>query len=521
MIQKPNKVDIICGNNPVTTDANVTLSLEKDVLTVFLQANEIPVKEVVLTWENEIEVDNQDEDYGKILADHWERAYGDLEWKKPEDTDWMPWYFLFDKAPKQCFGYGVKVRPAAMCWWEVKGKDLLLHLDVRCGAKGVQLNGRTLKVADILKKCYEMDAFEAGQAFCTELCDDAICCDKPVYGSNNWYYAYGKSSREDILKDSAYLASMTEGIENRPFMVIDDGWQVMHWKFTDNYNGGPWDESNEDYGDMQQLATDMKKYNVRPGIWVRPLADFSETLPTAWRFKQDVNDGDWRFQTDSGILDISIPEVLEHIAKDFRRIESWGFELVKYDFSTFDIFGRWGEHMGRDLCKDGWSFADTTRTTAEIIVKFYETVKKASGNMIVLGCNCLGHLGAGLMDANRTGDDTSGFEWERTKKMGVNTLAFRMMQQGTFFEADADCVGITGAIDWNKNRQWLQILAESGTPLFVSVKPGVLTKEQEEELKEAYKKASVNRIVAKPLDWKKSKTPQVWETFEGVRRFEW
>ena len=48
---------------------------------------------------------------------------------------------------------------------------------------------------------------------------------------------------------------------------------------------------------------------------------------------------------------------------------------------------------------------------------------------------------------------TSGVEWERTRNMGVNTLAFRLPQHRAFFDMDADCVGITGKIDWNKNRQ--------------------------------------------------------------------
>ncbi len=117
------------------------------------------------------------------------------------------------------------------------------------------------------------------------------------------------------------------------------------------------------------------------------------------------------------------------------------------------MYGRWGFQMGSELTDAGWRFWDTSRTTAEIIVAFYETVYWAAGHMVILGCNCIGHLGAGLMHANRIGDDTSGMEWDRTKKMGVNTLAFRMPQHGTFFAADADCVGITEKIPWNKNRQ--------------------------------------------------------------------
>ncbi|MFR6589127.1 MAG: hypothetical protein ACLURV_01800 [Gallintestinimicrobium sp.] len=42
-----------------------------------------------------------------------------------------------------------------------------------------------------------------------------------IYGGNNWYYAYGKSSAKEILEDSAYLAEMTE--EHRKPPVYGDG----------------------------------------------------------------------------------------------------------------------------------------------------------------------------------------------------------------------------------------------------------------------------------------------------------
>ena len=108
------------------------------------------------------------------------------------------------------------------------------------------------------------------------MCNDPDCGDTVIYGGNNWYYAYGKSSAKEILGDSAYLAEMTEGIENRPFMVMDDGWQIDH---SDSYNGGPWRGGNADYGDMGELAAQMRAKNVRPGIWFRPLYDHSADIP--------------------------------------------------------------------------------------------------------------------------------------------------------------------------------------------------------------------------------------------------
>ncbi len=482
-------------------DVRLELKMEQDALAAYLTAAQTPLLEVVLAWDCMVEED------ALLLGDHWERGYGDLFWKKKDEAGVMPWYFL-ESRKCACIGYGVKVRPGAMCWWEVKGRSVLLHLDVRCGGDGVLLQGRTLKMAEVLMRQYGTeDAFEAARLFCGSMCTDSICPAKPLYGSNNWYYAYGSSSREELLRDASYLASLTKGIEDRPFMVIDDGWQSGH---SSSYNGGPWDQANADYGDMAQLASEFKALDVRPGIWFRPLFDLSGKIPQEWRLARD-----------GGVLDISVPEALEHVKEDVRRIRGWGYELIKHDFSTFDLFGRWGMQMGSELTRGGWHFADVSRTSAEIIGSFYRAVKEAAQDVLVLGCNCIGHLGAGLMEANRTGDDTSGVEWERTRKMGVNTLAFRLPQQGSFFAADADCVGITDKIPWEKNRQWMELLAESATPFFVSVKPGTLDQGQEEELKRAYRKAAHATQTAVPLDWKDSAQPAKWLLGGAVRQFRW
>lgn len=71
---------------------------------------------------------------------------------------------------------------------------------------------------------------------------------------------------------------------------------------------------------------------------------------------------------------------------------------------------------------------------------------------LILGCNTIGHLGAGYMHINRTVDDTSGKCWERTRRIGINSLAFRLSQHRKFYEIDTDCVGIGGPIGWNDNR---------------------------------------------------------------------
>ena len=125
--------------------------------------------------------------------------------------------------------------------------------------------------------------------------------------------------------------------------------------------------------------------------------------------------------------------------------------------------------------------------------------------------NTVSHLCAVIHAVNRVGDDTSGRHWSRTRALGINSLAFRLCQNNTFYAADADCVGILEEnIPWHLNRQWLRLLAYSGTPLFVSIQPDALTEEMRKDLAKAFEVNSVQQNSAEPLDWTYNNTPSVW-----------
>ena len=119
------------------------------------------------------------------------------------------------------------------------------------------------------------------------------------------------------------------------------------------------------------------------------------------------------------------------------------------------------------------------------------------------------------------GDDTSGKEWERTRKMGVNALAFRGAQHGTFYSADADCVGLTTQVSWQKNRQWMDLVARSGTPLFISAEPAAIQSEQKEAIRLAFRSASQTQPIGEPLDWTQSALPNVWRLGNTVQEYDW
>lgn len=506
-VNRPNFIELTTETKTVTAkwenddynldDINVKLNQDNEHLAIFLTAQTSKVKWIKLRWNN-LSWDKS----VRFLGDAWERGYGDMEWKGMNPNRFMPWYFCA-KSEAKSVCYGVKVRPSAMCFWQVDSLGMTLFLDVRCGGSGVNLKGRVIKLADVIAcEMRDCTSFEAMQEFCGQMCEDPILPKYPVYGSNNWYYAYGKSSESEILADCDYILNLTKDIENKPYMVIDDCWQEHH--LLNEYNGGPWTKGNEKFPDMKALADKLVQKGVRPGIWVRLLLNEDENIKNEWRLSHN------------NCIDPTNPEALNYIKEDIKRICNWGYTLIKHDFSTFDLFGKWGFQMSPLVTDDGWHFYDDSLTSAEVVKLLYKAILDASveasnGETLILGCNTIGHLGAGYMHINRTGDDTSGVIWERTRFMGVNTLAFRLPQHGKFYEIDADCVGIDGGISWSMNKQWADVLAKSGTPLFISVRPNILDETEKQELHEILKVASKQEHHVIPVDWEETTCPEHWQ----------
>lgn len=206
------------------------------------------------------------------------------------------------------------------------------------------------------------------------------------------------------------------------------------------------------------------------------------------------------------------------------RLRAWGYELIKHDFSTFDHFGRWGGQMlDGELAAGDWALHDRSRTNAEVLLAFYRAIRDGAGDAVVIGCNVVGHLAAGLVELQRIGDDTSGRSWERTRRMGVNTLAFRLPQHDTFFATDADCVAHTPATPWPQTRAFLDLVARSGTPLFLSLDPRAATPEVKREFSRALRLALSGGEAdgIEPLDWLHTTAPARWRCGRQAVTFSW
>lgn len=496
-------------------DVQVVTVLRGEVLHIDLTADSTPVKYIALRWN--FTQQEKRTDTVKVYGDVWERSYCNLEWRGIVPDRMMPWVCAVSNGSDQNRNYkgrytecfGVKVRPNAMCMWQYDPSGVTLWMDVRCGGMGVLLEKRTLSVCDVLFGDYrEVSAFTALKDYYKQLCDDPLTVDHKVYGSNNWYYAYGQTSHAEILEDTRLLMESCRDLPNKPYIVLDDGWQK-------NACDAPWDILREGkFYDMKALSEEMRAMGARPGIWVRPLSD--------QHYEVTDKNSEMRSRCNDLYLDASHPAVLEYVKKLIGMLCDWGYTLIKHDFSTYDMLGFWGFERQREFAKDGWTFYNRGKTSAEIILDLYRVIyENSKGRALVLGCNVIGHLAAGLVHLNRTGDDTSGREWERTRKYGVNALAFRMLHHEAFFLADADCIGIMGEIDWKMNREWMDAVAHSGTPMFVSPKPNVMSAEEQAELKEAYRINSVQKDVLVPLDWMENVTPENWFLNGEEKHFNW
>ena len=467
--------------------------VSNEALVLTLTARKTPVSAVHVRWTADVMPDLL------ALGDAWERSYGELGWRNLRPERVMPWYFATNDGTI-CHGYGVRTDARALCFWQLDPEGVSLWLNVTNGGDGVVLSGRRLVMATVACRRGHTgeDPFEGVRSLCRLLCARASRPFVPVYGANDWCYSYGRSTSERILRDTEFTVGLSPGGDVRPFSVIDGGWE----------NGTP------RWPDMGRLADEIKQRKARPGIWVRPLEAPSGTarglLLSDARFGQAVG------RASALAYDPTIPEAQQKIREKLHQLAGWGYEFVKHDFSTYDMLGQWGFEMGPLPTIPGWALNDRGRTNAEVIAELYSLIREAVGGTILLdGCNTVAHLGQGIFDLQRTGDDTSGRQWERTRRMGVNTLAFRLPQHGTFFVVDPDVVGITESVPWEFNRQWLDVLAQSGAATLVSAGPQARRPEQMAALRDAFAVSSSGGRMSRPVDWMQTDTPERWKESAG------
>ena len=224
----PDRVSVLCSgvwtilegatDQWKSSDIQVTIRQDGNLLSLFVGAPHHELELIKCGWAQPTPASS------KYLGDHWERSYGDLAWVYPAPVKKSPWYMLISDGT-QTQAFGVKTGTSSICSWMINTDFLELTLDVHSGGMGVLLGDRILHAADIIttENLAGENPFHTDTRFCKMMCDSPRLPAKPVYGINDWYFAYGNNSRQLIYETTQMMADLVTDWSNAPFSVVDMG----------------------------------------------------------------------------------------------------------------------------------------------------------------------------------------------------------------------------------------------------------------------------------------------------------
>lgn len=453
----------------------------------------------------------------KVYGDTWERSgprcY--LEWRSVMGSRMMPW-FCYLKGDDTVKCYGVKTGADCFASWFVDVHGVTLFLNLTNGKDGTDLKEPLVacEVAELEGERYE-DSYTVAKRFSAMLCDKPVIPKEPIFGVNNWYWAYGKISFDSVMTETDYLMEMCGGTKHRPYMIIDDGWQLNRTYGTGAYIGGPW-LPNDRFNDMSRVVDAIHQKGAKAGLWFRPLLTLGD-IPEEAKLEG--------FSAGGVLLDPSHPYVLEKAYNDAAAIRGWGFDLIKHDFSTMDYFGAsplTAERSKANIYERNKQPYDKSKTNATILKNLYKAIQRGAGEADIIACNAVGHLTAGIHSAYRTGNDTSGRSFEWTRRTGVNTV-MRLPLNDTFYRGDPDCAAFTERVDASLNLDFLEMCAITGMTTLASVTPGILSEEEMRHINEIFKIADRDESRYGIVNYDRTADPNVFKSNcgEDVRTFDW
>ena len=477
---------------------------------VVIYPGKSPVKYLKLRWHGDLaRVES-------VLGDEWGRisaTHAPVEWRSVMPFRPLPW-FCIARAGETTLCYGVKTGCDCFAFFQLDCHGVTLFLNLMSGAAGTDVKVPfTACVVTETVSTAEESVYDTAKRFMHMLCEKPVLPKTPVFGVNNWYWAYGSICDEGVLREADYLAQMTDGVKNRPSLVIDDGWQINRTTQPHYYIGGPFDRCNEKFRDMQSLAQSIAQKHVRPGIWFRPLLTLG-TLPEEAKLRTYAN---------GMVMDPSHPYTLERVQRDAARLRSWGYEIIKHDFSGNDALGEdpfQATAHTTVLVSDGKCFYDNTKTTATILKNLYKALQKGAGDADMIGCSVVGHLAAGIHSIVRVGTDTSGCSLEWTIRNGVHSF-MRLPMNDTFFRVDPDCAAFTDQVDAEMNLRFMELCALTGVTTFASITPGSLTGEQMKRINAIFRLADSGSAHYGIRHYERCAIPETFTNGREERRFNW
>ncbi len=447
-----------------------------------------------------------------VCGDAWMTCGGEqaIYWSGVTAYRVLPW-FCYLRSVDRMACYGVKTGADCFAYWQVDTRGITLFLNLMSGSGGTDLR-ESITACEIVEYIAPegQNCFKTASVFAGMMCDAPVLPKEPVFGINDWYWAYGDVTEGIVKQKLDILDTLTDGLKHKPHLVIDDGWQIRRDGGEKRYIGGPW-KCSEKFGDIVRTAELIRKRGAKPGIWYRSLLTV-EDMPREAVLREHDN---------GRVMDPTHPWVLEKVASDTAMIRGYGFDFIKHDFSTWDIFGGiLSNNNGIDILKSPCCFYDNTKTSAMVLKELYGTIQRAAGGAEVLGCGVVGHLSAGIHQMYRAGTDTSGRSFEWTVRNGVNSF-MRLPQNGKFHVTDHDCAAFTEKVPFEENLSFLEACAVSGSVTIASVTPGLLNGGQLERIAEVFRLADGGNTDFAIDNFERTSLPERFLYNGEVREYNW
>ena len=168
---------------------------------VVIYPGKSPVKYLKLRWHGDLaRVES-------VLGDEWGRisaTHAPVEWRSVMPFRPLPW-FCIARAGETTLCYGVKTGCDCFAFFQLDCHGVTLFLNLMCGAAGTDVKVPfTACVVTETVSTAEESVYDTAKRFMHMLCEKPVLPKTPVFGVNNWYWAYGSICDEGVLREADY-----------------------------------------------------------------------------------------------------------------------------------------------------------------------------------------------------------------------------------------------------------------------------------------------------------------------------
>ena len=249
-----------------------------------------------------------------------------------------------------------------------------------------------------------------------------------------WYQYFLDVTEADVVENLDAIEHLDLPVD---VVQVDDGWQAAV---------GDWHELSPRFSSMRDLATRIRDGGRRAGLWVAPFTVAEGSALAADHPEWLVPGGGVNWDGRLSGLDLTHPEVRDHLRRVFGTLRDAGFDYFKLDFLyTGALPGR--RH-------DDVSGVEAYRSGLRL-------VREAVGeDAYLLGCGAPMLPSVGLVDAMRVSPDTFHPGLADTELRGRPAVEARAWQQGRLWVNDADC--LVARPSFHRREEWAGVVERFG-----------------------------------------------------------